>query len=108
MVAVSVSRALRAGEMLSVQHEQDIEPSLTMQAWRIYDLYCHPIRNETDPRIIGLICHLYPPTWIRGEGQLVAASQFDIFLRDGLHNVLPISADSLRRLLARLSFSAVL
>jgi hypothetical protein len=106
IVAVSISKALSAGEMLFVEREENIEPLLTKEATRIYESYCVSICSETDPRVIGLICHLYPPAWIRAERRLVAASQFDIFTRN-FRNVLPLSADSLRGLLARLSFSAI-
>jgi hypothetical protein len=103
MVAVSISKALNAGEkMLFVNREEDIEPSLTKEAERIYQSYCGSIRTAIDLRVIGFICHVFTPAWVRATGLLTAASQSDIFLTDSFRNVLPVSADALKGLLAQI------
>jgi hypothetical protein len=99
----SISKALNPGEkMFFVQDEQDIKPSLTKEAKRIYKSHCSSIRTSIDLRMIGFICHVFAPTWVRANSRLVAASQFDIFLTDSLRSVLPVSTDALKGLLARI------
>lgn len=103
MVAVSISKALNAGEkMLVVEREDDLEPSLSREAERIYESYCGSIRTEIDLRVIGVICHVFTPARVRSSGRLIAASQFDVFLRDHLRNVLPVTSDALKSLLVQL------
>ena len=103
MVAVSISKGLTAGKrMLFVERERDIEPSLSIEAERIWGSYCGAIIQEQDPRVIGLMCHLFTPTFICTQGRLIVASQFDVFPRN-VDGVLPLSGDEFRLLLKRLS-----
>lgn len=103
MVAVSISKALKGEEMLVVDRPEDIQPSLSAEAQRAYNSYCSSINSEIDLRVVGTICHVFAPARIRANGRLVAASQFDVFLRDHLITVLPVTSDAFRNLLARLS-----
>ncbi len=81
-------------------------PSLTRKAERIYESYCGSIRREIDPRVIGVICHVFTPARVRASGRLLAASQYDVFLRDHLSSVLPITSDELKSLLRQLRAGA--
>lgn len=103
MVAISTSRSLNAGgnKMLFVKRESDIEPSLTRDLQRIYDSHCSAVRTQVDPRIIGVICHVFTPVLVQTTRRLIAASQFDIFLGDHLGDVLPVTGDKLKALLDR-------
>jgi hypothetical protein len=99
MVAVSTSKALSGGmKMLFVERDRDLAPSLTIEAERIWESYCKPIIGRADRRVVGLICHVFTPAFIRTQGRLIAASQFDIFPRN-IDEVLPLSGDDLRILL---------
>jgi hypothetical protein len=102
MVAASTSKALTGGtKMLFVERERDLAPSLTIEAERIWESYCKPIIERTDRRVMGLICHIFTPAFIRTEGRLIVASQFDVFLGP-VANVLPLSGDEFKLLLKRL------
>ena len=77
MVAVSISKALNAGDkMLIVEQENDVERSLAGEAERIYKSYCGAIRREIDLRVIGVICHVFTPVRVRPTGRLITASQY--------------------------------
>jgi hypothetical protein len=102
MVAVSISKALKGEQMLVVDQEDDLQPALSAEAERAYNSYCESINGEIDLRIVGTICHVFTPARIRASGRLVAASQFDVFLRGHLRNVLPVTSQMLKTLLAQL------
>lgn len=101
MVAVSISKALKGEQMLVVDREEDLQPSLTAEAQRAYKSYCSSIHSEIDLRIVGTIGHVFAPARIRVTGRLVAASQFDVFLRGHLQNVLPVTSDAFKNLLSQ-------
>jgi hypothetical protein len=102
MVALSISKALKGEQMLVVDREEDLQPSLSAEAKRAYKSYCGSINTEIDLRIVGTICHVFAPARVRANGRLIAAWQFDVFLRDHLNSVLPVTGDALRNLLSRL------
>jgi hypothetical protein len=102
MVAISISKALKGEQMLVVDREDDLQPSLSAEAERAYKSYCRSINSEVDLRIVGVICHVFTPARVRASGRLVAASQFDVFLQDHLSSVFPGTRDSLRTLLAQI------
>jgi hypothetical protein len=88
--------------MLVVDREEDLQPSLSAEAERAYKSYCGSINGEVDLRIVGTICHVFAPARIRASGRLIAASQFDVFLRDHLRTVLPVTGDALKNILAQI------
>jgi hypothetical protein len=99
MVAVSISKALKGEQMLVVDREEDLQPSLSAEAERAYKSYCGSINNEVDLRIVGAICHVFTPARVRASGRLIAASQFDVFLLGHLSNVLPLTSHAFKTLL---------
>jgi hypothetical protein len=107
MVAVSASKALKPGQkLLLVEREEDVGPSLTREAKRIYESYCGSIRKEVDLRVIGFICHGFTPARIRASGRLLAASQYDLFLGEHLSRVIPVTSEALKSLLMQLQKGA--
>ena len=102
MVAVSISKALKGEQMLVVDCEEDLPSLLSTEAERAYKSYCGSINSEVDPRIVGTICHVFAPARIRSSGRLIAASQFDVYLRDHLGTVLPVTGDALKSILAQI------
>ncbi len=46
MVAVSISKALKGEQMLVVDREEDLQPSLSAEAERAYKLYCKSINQS--------------------------------------------------------------
>jgi len=100
MVAMSISKALKGTQMLVVDREEDLRPSLSAEAERAYESYCGAIYNEVDLRIVGAICHVFTPAHVRTSGRLIAASQFDVFFPGHLSN--PATSHGLKTLLGQL------
>lgn len=101
IVAISVSKAINPGSnMFVVDDDQGLE-ELANDVNRLHKLYGSDYDRLIDPRLVGILYHLFTPALVRKNGILVAASHVDIFLNTpGLQTIFPISeGEPLKKLL---------
>jgi len=102
LVAISISKAINPGlNWFMVDEEKDVE-QLTRDVNRIHEQYCRDYDRQIDPRLLGMLYHIFTPVMVRKAG-LFCAFHFEIFLvTSGWQTVFPLSGDALKQFLSRL------
>jgi hypothetical protein len=99
VVAISVSKAVNPGSNMFVVNDDSDLQSLSQEAERLHKQYSRDHERLLDPRLIGMVYHLFTPALLKKTGLLIAASQVDIFPDNpSIQTMLPVSGDTLRKL----------
>jgi hypothetical protein len=99
VVAISVSKAVNAGSNMFVINDASDLRSLSQESERLHKQYSKDYDRLLDPRLIGMVYHLFTPALLRKNGLLIAASQVDIFPDNlSIQTMLPVSGEALKNL----------
>ncbi len=99
VVAISVSKSVNPGSNMFVVNDASDLRSLSQEAERLHKQYSRDYDRLLDPRLIGMVYHLFTPALLRQSGLLIAASQVDIFPDNpSIQTMLPVSGENLKKL----------
>ncbi len=104
LVAISISKAVNPGsKMFIVKKAEDLK-QLSNDVLRFHQVYCADFNRQVDPRLIGILYHIYTPARVLDAAHpLIAASHSEIFLANrSLEAVFPLTGEGLKQLLAKL------
>jgi len=79
LVAVSISKVLNPGSKIFVVSEEKDLQSLTEDVKRIHQQHGEDYDRLVDPRMIGMLYHIFTPAFVRKTGRLFYASHTEFF-----------------------------
>jgi len=103
LVAISVSRTVNPGSNMFIVDEAGALHELEDEVSRLHRQYSADYDQLVDPRLLGIVYHLFTPAYVKKSRLLTAASQVSIFLdRPSMQTMFPVSEGKyLKELLLR-------
>jgi hypothetical protein len=80
LVAISVSRTVNPGSKMFIVDEAEALHELEGEISRLHHQYSADYNQLVDPRLLGIVYHLFTPAYVKKNQLLTSASQVAIFL----------------------------
>jgi hypothetical protein len=106
LVAISVSKTLNRGEKMFVVDDKEGLNSLGDDIAKIRRLYPDNHNSQPNPRLIGMLYHLFTPAYVRSTGLLTCAMETHVFVvTESVQESFPESGEALKEMLSSLGES---